>query len=66
MREGLEDQPSGQWGGRALLLSTTLGVGWTSSTAPRARVLVVSAKRWGECSLVMAIVHVRDAACSCA
>ena len=24
-REGLEDQPSGQWGGRALLPSTTLG-----------------------------------------
>ena len=25
MREGLEDWPSGQWGGRALLPSTTLG-----------------------------------------
>ena len=40
-REGLEDL--GQWGGRALLPSTTLEVGWTSSTALRARVLVVSA-----------------------
>ena len=44
MREGLEDQPSGQWGGRVLLPLTTLGVGWTSSTALRVRVLVVSAK----------------------
>ena len=61
-REGLEDQPLGQWGGHALLPSTMLEVGWTSSTALRVRVLVVSATRWGSAHLFMAIVDVSDAA----
>ena len=43
MREGLEDL--GQWGGCALLPLMMLEVGWSSSTALRARVLVVSATR---------------------
>ena len=62
MREGLEDQLLGQWGGRALLPLMMLEVGWTSSTALRARVLVVSATQWGECSPVMTVVNVGDVA----